>query len=351
VEPHPVPQNILDVEFKLFGSFTLKQFGKILIGSLIGVGIFFINLNPIIKIPLVLASVFIGILSAIIPNFQVWLLGFIKALFISPRYVWVKETVTPEILTSPKTADVMKDRNVSSSLNKKKLDISELPLDKMFGTTTVKSSPANEEEFKNIEGQNLNRMYEDIFEGVKPTKPIAQKLATSQPPVAPIPTGGFTPRFRSLEEYQKEINKLKFELSSLTKNPNMRGKEQEIMDKINDLYNEIKHIQGAEAGMKADPRAVLKQNEMIDKADGKIVFGIVVDKTDKPIPAANVTFTNIATNQALVTATSADGKFNSSRQLPKGEYALTIEAPNKRFHSYKVVIGEMPLPAYKLREK
>jgi hypothetical protein len=124
MEPHPVPQNILDIEFKLFGAFTLSQFGKILIGCMGGVAIFFLlNINPLVKIPLILISVGTGVLMAIIPNFGTWLGGFIKALFISPRYVWVKETSTPELLQRKKISDPKNDLEVSSAMNKKKLNI------------------------------------------------------------------------------------------------------------------------------------------------------------------------------------------------------------------------------------
>jgi hypothetical protein len=36
---HPIPHNILDIEFKLFGKFSAKQFGYIAIGAVTG-GIF-----------------------------------------------------------------------------------------------------------------------------------------------------------------------------------------------------------------------------------------------------------------------------------------------------------------------
>lgn len=351
MEPHPVPQNILDVEFKLFGAFTLKQFGKIMIGSLVGVGIFLININPIIKIPLVLASVFIGILSAIIPNFQTSLFGFIKALFISPRYVWVKENQTPEILAPAKMADPNKDRNVTSALNKKKLDINELPLDKLFGTTTQKSTPETEEDYQTTEGQNLSQMYSDVFGDVKKTvvvpRPAAQ--ASMANVIQPVPAqSAFAPRFKSIEEYQKEINKLKFELSSLAKDPDYKDKEQKIMEEINDLFAEIKLIQG-EQKERVNPAVAAKAEAM--ELDGRLIFGIVVDKRDQPVAGAHVDFLNMGTNQTYSAISSADGKFTSNEALPKGEYAVTILYPSKRFHAYKIVIADQPLPGYKLREK
>lgn len=339
MEPHPVPQNILDVEFKLFGAFSLKQFGKILIGSLIGVGVFLLDINPIIKIPIVLISVFTGILSAIIPNFQTWLYGFIKALFISPRYVWVKENQTPEILATTKPNDPTKDRNVTSALNKKRLDIEELPLDKLFGTTVAKSGKSEQSEYQNVEGKNLTRVYGDVF-GKDVNKATEVPKVQSAPKVVK----------KSSEEYQSEINHLKFELSKVSKDPRYKDKELEILNEINDLYAEIKLQQG-EYSPVAEPAVYAKQRAIEKPIGSQVVFGIVVDKQDKPLQGVKIDFVNISNNDKISTLTAPDGKFSSPQALQPGDYAVTLQAANRRFHGYKISIAGEPLPGYKLREK
>lgn len=370
MEPHPVPQNILDVEFKLFGAFTLKQFGKILAGSLIGVGIFLVNINAFIKIPLVLISVFTGILLAIIPNFGVWLTGFIKALFISPRYVWEKKTQTPEILSNQVTvADPEKDRNISSSLNKKKLDISELPLDKLFGTTAENKKEIVEDKFESPDGENLNDIYSDVF-GVTTTAvkkpstaaaPIQQKMEAAKPKMAMAtqqvqPTTNEVkmegnPKFTTVEEYQGEINRLKYELSILTKDQNYKEKEEEIMSKINDLYTEIKLISGGKFSPKQKETTLPRVDVMQSGLQGQVVFGIVVDNTDKPVANANIKFVNDAQKKIFNTASGRDGKFSTVKPIPPASYAVFIEFPGKVFHAYNIEVTNKTLPAYKLREK
>ena len=363
MEPHPVPQNILDVEFKLFGAFTLKQFGKILAGSLIGVGIFLINLNPLIKIPLVLISVFTGILLAIIPNFGVWLTGFLKALFISPRYVWEKKTVMPEILTSQAVADPEKDRNVTSALNKKKLDINELPLDKLFGTQTEQSKKVEPDKLDKDNG-DLNKIYSDVF-GVQ-TRAVSKPVNASPAPVetkakmasiaSEKPADIFesrgqvivNPKFENVQDYQTEINRLKQELSSLTKGENFKEREEEIMSKINDLYREIKLINGGklEGGKKTPVSGVMQSG-----IQGKVIYGIVVDKNDAPFPSVNIKFVNDSAKKIFSTVSGKDGKFSTVKELPQGNYAVFLESPGRQFHAYNIEVGTQNLPAYKLREK
>lgn len=369
MEPHPVPQNILDVEFKLFGAFTLKQFGKILAGCLIGIGIFLININILIKIPLVLISVFTGILLAIIPNFGVWLNGFIKALFVSPRYVWQKKTQTPEILsTQPKVVDVEKDRNISSSLNKKKLDINELPLDKLFGTQAKEKQVIKEDRFESPDGENLNDIYADVF-GVTTTvakrapdqvaAPIQQKIeqekpkmamATQQPqPHQEVKMVG-SPKFTTVEDYQAEINRLKYELSILTKDQNYKEKEEEIMSKINDLYTEIKLISGGKftnTTKPGTPTVAVMQSGL----EGQVIFGIVVNSSDIPLANVSIKFVNETLKKIFNTNSGRDGKFSTVKPLPPGSYSVFLQFPGKQFHAYNIEVTNKPLPAYKLREK
>jgi len=369
MEPHPVPQNILDVEFKLFGAFTLKQFGKILAGCLIGIGIFLININIIIKIPLVLISVFGGILLAIIPNFGIWLEGFIKALFISPRYVWEKKTTTPEILSNNKpVVDAEKDRNISSSLNKKKLDINELPLDKLFGTQAEGTQVIKEDKFESPDGENLNDIYSDVF-GVTTTvakrpatetaAPIQQKVEQTKPKLAMAtqqeqPTQEVKmvgqPKFTTVEEYQAEINRLKYELSILVKDQNYKEKEEEIMSRINDLYTEIKLISGGKFTNQTKT-SVPKVDVMQSGLQGQIVFGIVVTTSDIPLANANIKFVNDTIKKIFSTASGRDGKFSTVKPLPPGSYSVFVEFPGKQFHAYNIEITNKTLPAYKLREK
>jgi hypothetical protein len=68
---HPIPQNVLDVEFKLFTSFTLKEFAYLAIG--VGLGGLFLYLTTrgqfpgIIGIPLFIIFSGLGVFIALVP--------------------------------------------------------------------------------------------------------------------------------------------------------------------------------------------------------------------------------------------------------------------------------------------
>lgn len=360
MEPHPVPQNIIDVEFKLFGSFTLRQFSKILFGCLAGVVIFLFNINPIIKFPLILIAVLTGIGLAIIPNLGTWLKGFIKALFVSPRYVWIRQVSTPELFM-PKVEEVKtQDQRVQAALTKRKLSIDELPLEEIFGRTDRKEDI---DMGGDVQDKNFLRVYEDVFgreivdhsrnpynfanpdqaKKVNPNplavKVTAPDISASQSPVA-------SPKPLTQNDYLNEINRLKHELSLLNKDERYKDKEQEILNQINALYSRMKSQEKPIRTMKP-AQAGLEQAEN----QGRVVYGIVVNKKDNPIDNAEVLLTNTGSNKTFRVVSSGDGKFTTVQPLPKGEYIIQLRKTGYKFHTYKITIGDQNLPAYKFREK
>jgi len=100
---HPVPQNIMDVEFKLIGDLTMRQFAYLFvfgmasyIASLVVIGIF--------KWPFVITLAFLGLGLAFVPveekGLDEWIVNFIKAIQAPTQRVWKKEPVVPSALLS-----------------------------------------------------------------------------------------------------------------------------------------------------------------------------------------------------------------------------------------------------------
>jgi hypothetical protein len=346
MEPHPVPQNFLSTEFKLFGAFTLKQFIRILFGVLIAIGIFVVNINFLIKLPLIIGALGIGVMTAIIPGFEKWVFGYIKAIFVSPRYVWQKQKVAPDILFSP-PKDTSKDESLESALDKKMIDINTLPLDKLFGTVKV-VDPVTEDTL-DAPKENVNAIYEDVFgkEVINTRRliPVESVMRDNKPVSAPTKSAPRTIRLSSIDDYKREIERLKFELSrSAGKNPQV---EKQITDQINELFMEVKLIM--------NDKRFQPTNEMHSKMEqmtpnGKMIVGIVVTKKDVPVANAVVDFVSNDRVVARVSS-SAEGKFSMSAPLPLGTYDVKISHPSMRFHTYKINVAEGNPTGFKFREK
>lgn len=96
MQQHPIPQNILDIEFKLFGRFTVKEFAYLALGvGFGGIFLFFFTkgmLPGIIAIPVFLFSSAVGIALAVVPindqKADVFIRNYISAITKPTLRVW-----------------------------------------------------------------------------------------------------------------------------------------------------------------------------------------------------------------------------------------------------------------------
>ena len=96
---HPIPQNILDVEFKLFTKFTLKEFGYLALG--IGIGGVFLYLTAsklfpgIIGIPVFIVCSISGIILGLVPindqDADVFIQNYVNAITHPTQRVWMNK--------------------------------------------------------------------------------------------------------------------------------------------------------------------------------------------------------------------------------------------------------------------
>jgi len=119
MKQHSVPENIMDVEFKLFGSLSAKQFGYIIAGGCIA--IFFYYLFKSLESPLLgwifaAISVILGLSLALVrineQPFEVWLVNFLGAMFSSQKRVWRKKKKVPQALSDRNPTSVVKTKRV-----------------------------------------------------------------------------------------------------------------------------------------------------------------------------------------------------------------------------------------------
>ena len=95
---HAVPQNIMDVEFKLIGDLTMRQFAYLMICG----GISYLAAVSVIglfKWPIVVFFTFLGLGLAFIPiqerGLDEWIVNFFKAIYSPTQRIWRKEPSVP----------------------------------------------------------------------------------------------------------------------------------------------------------------------------------------------------------------------------------------------------------------
>lgn len=360
MEPHPVPQNIIDVEFKLFGSFTLKQFSKILIGGLIGVGIFFLNINLLIKIPLILVAILVGFGLAIVPNLGRLLFGFVKAIFVSPRYVWSKQPSIPEILSSNEVKSTINDKELQAAISKKRIDIDDIPLD-MDDYDEVEEGVS-----KNVDKSMFLKIYQEMY-GNTLNKENSQFRIANPTDTEEKESSSLSTRFlgkalqsidinilkpkkqttKSAQEYLDELEGLRKEFEEIRnssfRNPKL---EEELVTKMNQLYSEYREKHG-QVNFQATSNTVTIEKP---KA-GNVINGIVVALNDSPISNAEIFLVNNFLKKTYRTISDDNGRFTTHIPIPIGDYDIRLKKEGIRFHTYKIKISENKPPAYKFREK
>jgi hypothetical protein len=97
---HAVPQNIMDVEFKIIGDLTMRQFFYLLVFGAFAYGSFTLS-GGVLKWPLTLTFALAGVGLAFVPieerGLDEWVVNFIRAVFSSNQKVWRKR---PETLSA-----------------------------------------------------------------------------------------------------------------------------------------------------------------------------------------------------------------------------------------------------------
>lgn len=100
---HPIPQNFMDVEFKIVGDFTVRQFTYLCVTGIPMYLIFNSPVQSFLKtIILVILGIF-GFLLVFVPiddrSMDVWIVNFFKSVYSNNRRVWRKTPVIPSTLS------------------------------------------------------------------------------------------------------------------------------------------------------------------------------------------------------------------------------------------------------------
>lgn len=96
MEQHPIPQNVTTFQFRLVGDMTIKQFGYLAGGIIVGYLCYKLPLPFFFTWPLAIASGLLGFGLAFVPieerPMDVWIASFFKNIYNPTQWVWSRET-------------------------------------------------------------------------------------------------------------------------------------------------------------------------------------------------------------------------------------------------------------------
>ncbi len=124
---HAVPQNIMDVEFKIIGDLTMRQFFYLAVFATITYISLTTFTNPIFRYPIAAVSLLIGLGFAFVPieerGLDQWAVNFIKAVYAPTQRIWKKEPMLPKAFSFESISVVQQEIiALSPTLSRRKLE-------------------------------------------------------------------------------------------------------------------------------------------------------------------------------------------------------------------------------------
>lgn len=359
MDAHAVPKNVLTVEFKLFGSLTIKQFVKILVGCMIAFGIYLLNINALIAYPTIIIIVVFSLASALLPDFAARAEGFMKALFVSPQYVWKKNGKTPEILRDSAVAPIssleVEKAKLQSPVDYHNISIDKLLAARSFASQNDTASDQEDLMAKPNGGANFDRVYGQLFSddvSAQPTTSVVKtgpnmefevrNMRNNAPrrlAAAPVASTASGTQLSSAELHQK-LNELQQQLQDLNRVNATPAEKQSVLAQINQIY-QIARV----SNRPATAMPLRASNRMT-------IYGVVVDKREQPVVNAGVSVQDEQGKPlSSVVMTGADGKFALEAMPTNGSYLVSIKHISLKFPAYKIKSEGVTLPAFKFRER
>ncbi|MBI2029007.1 PrgI family protein [Candidatus Gottesmanbacteria bacterium] len=387
LEQHPVPRNIIGFQFKLIGDMTLKQFGYLAGGAIIGYSIFkLLPLPQPITISLGLGVFATGFIFAFVPYqdrpFDQWITAFIKSVFSPTQFVYSKVNDPPDILLAKTTS-----KSVSTTpYHAKQYTDSKKMLDAYLARLPKQSSDYIDQNEKAYLAQTLG-LFSQTFPGsghlfkqkpkpqtqIPSTSPIIIEAQRQRPTPAPV---HMVPKKPVKEEKEKELEKdtaqarmlagelarLKEEMrkGSQSSNQNVQFEKRflDLEQKLSTLLTERDRLTAEVAKLKntqdlslkaVKPKQAPEETTQIptvtmisqSKANkvgllnppttANIITGVIMDQSGATLPNILITVKDLRATPLRALKTNNLGQFFTSTPLANGTYVLEVEDPKKQF--------------------
>jgi hypothetical protein len=313
MERHPVPQNIMDVEFKLFGALTIRQFSYAAAGFVIALLFYFSELPDILKWMFIGISLLGGFfLSLVKINGQpstVWMTNFITSMLEPQERIWRKTPSVPELLKNTPQMETKKIDEEAALLSREKQNVlSEMPLTQVIIPESEKRLIEDEStELKKID-EHFDFLFNELPQiATTSVNPAIQEQAT--PPVNPI--------VALPQTLAAAVGPEKHSGDTL-----YRGSDYAVT--FNPLQKSVNR-----------PIKVQKDNLPVTN-ETNYLKGLVIDKKEQPLAEADVFVSNQSGQVIRNTVSNSAGRFSINTALVSGDYLLDIRKEGLKFPRYSV---------------
>lgn len=384
MEQHPVPRNITGFQFRLVGDMTLKQFGYLLAGGILGIIFIKLPFPYFISWPLGIAFFAAGAAFAFVPiqerPLDRWFLAFIRSVYSPTQFIWRKQNPPPAILTA-KLVKKKQQKDTAKLVNHYSQSRKKL---KAYLRTLPKSAAESTDKRERKQIQNILTLFStptasttqlatsSINQSIKkPSEPSMKKppvkkptekvvIKPSQPP--PVTKETKQPNHQTTatianktKKLTEQIGQLKKELAGeKTDQHRVKELEAQIAQLLNEkdaLLRELTELKEKLASKKEVVRPTVFKEEKpqketvkiitpkVAKSEGfpsipqvpNIISGIVKDNSGTLLPNILVTIRDSNGTPVRALKTNKLGQFAASTPLSAGTYTIECEDPKKKF--------------------
>jgi len=387
MEQHPVPQDVTGFQFRLIGDITLKQFGYLVGGVILGYLSTKLTLIPVfLRWPMGGFWVLLGIGLAFLPieerPLDVWLMSFFKRIYSPTQYVWKKQNLPPDILVQtlptpmvipsalpyPKLKPVPEKKAVSAPLQPaptKEDTIRAKPVPPpptaipkplvdrwSIGAPPVKPKPEPTQTLPKVTGEKIvfaekptapppvadTQQVERIRAGYeKTTKDLETRLALLQTELAKGSVG--KERIVEFQQVLKELlaekERLSKELAAvrkkLTQDQSPRTeKPTDYIQAPEETKTTVKMVTPQAATRIGIPRLTTQPN---------VITGIIKDSGGVLLPNMIITVKDKEDIPVRALKTNRLGQFAASTPLSNSTYFIEVEDPKKAFEFNRIEVS------------
>lgn len=369
MEQHPIPRNISSFQFHLIGDMTVRQFGYLVSGFIIGFILYkTLPLPPLLSYPIIGAVVLSGFAFAFLPiqerPLDKWIVAFIKSILSPTQYLWQKVEDMPDILAYAYNAQkkVLPQNHQEAHIDaKKKLEnyLQSIPVQPHQQINT------REKRYVDQTMQLFATTAGPIPAGFQPVTPqpaiiLPPKLtATFQPQIKPvISVAPLKPPVASLKQApppppaQTSVPAIKPVSLPVSQPPAEEDKMKNLREEKEKLEEELKKLKDELA--KTSAVTIIKPKEEKETAKPtiktvtprsavneigipklpqapNIIMGVIKDSSKKLLPNIILTIKDTKGNPHRALKTNRLGQFSTATPLQNGTYYVEAEDPLKRY--------------------
>jgi len=338
MERHPVPQNIMDVEFKLFGALTVKQFAYAAAGFICALISYYTPFPDILRLIFIGVSIGAGLfLSLVKINGQpstIWVSNFLVSMVVPQERLWRKSAIIPEILQDNPALKDSTDTDLADTLTKERLDkLPSMPLENLSPAETE----LDQEEEKNL--KQIDEHFDFLFNqlpqvSTTSVNPGVQEAATSfKKENLPVPEAALPviKKPNSIAEavgsnygqdkvYVNDSYAVPFK--KVTKEVN---RPMNLTDNTKPIVEPVKQVPVV------DPASLPVQPGMVN-----LVNGSVTDKQGQPLSGVKLSVLDQSGKMVRSVNSSGQGSFTLASGMNNGKYILDAAKDGYKFTRYTI---------------